>query len=116
MKIAETEREHLSKSKDDAETLLGKEREIQSKQNLLYQIHASVEEQNVLELKERHEKLSENLAHEKSKISDTRTRLKDAKDKYDHITKEHNAMNQELQQCNSVRIIDIIIFHQSYIQ
>ena len=116
LKIAETEREHLSKSKDDAEAFLGKEREIQTKQNLLYQIHAYVEEQNVVELDERHQILSSKLAHEKSKISETRSHLKEAKDKYDHITKEHNAMNQELQQCNSVRIIDNIIFRQSYIQ
>ena len=103
LKTSETEREHLSKSKDDAENYLRKEREIQSKKNLLYQINAFIAHQNVSAFTERQDKLAEKLAHEKSKIAATSSSLREAKEKYDLITKEHNAMNQELQSCNSVR-------------
>lgn len=109
LKTSETEREHLSKSKDDAENYLGKEREIQTKKNLLYQINAFVEQKNVLELQERQEKLSVKLAHEKSKIAATSSSLKEAKEKYDRITKEHTAMNHELQSCNSVKTSAVLM-------
>lgn len=109
LKTSETEREHLSKSKDDAENYLGKEREIQTKKNLLYQINAFVAQQNVSAFQERQEKLSEKLAHEKSKIAAASSSLKEAKEKNDRITKEHAAMNQELQSCNSVSMSAILM-------
>ena len=109
LKTSEAEREYYSKSKDDAENFLRKERDIQIQRNLLYQMQASQAQQNVSVYTERQKQFSEKLDHEKSKLSATSSSLKVAKDKYDVLTKEHNAMNQELQRCNSVRIL-IILF------
>ena len=105
MKTSEVERENLVKSKDDAERYLVKEREIQTKKNIIYQINASIAEQNVVEFQEREKNLSEKLAHEKSKVSANSVRLKEAKGKCDNISEQHAAVSNELQRCNSVKLL-----------
>jgi structural maintenance of chromosome 4 len=77
VKAVEKEKDSLESAKQEAEALLGKEREIRRKQNILYQIHAMNASQQAEKYSEQMEDATQRLEEARGRIKDEELRCKE---------------------------------------
>ena len=77
VKAVEKEKENLEGAKQEAEALLGKEREIRRKQNILYQIHYMKAEKECVRLTEKKEGAAKQLDAEREKVAQANKRIEE---------------------------------------
>lgn len=111
LKIAEKERDNLSGSKLEAEAFIEKEKDIRRKKNILYQVLEGSANESAAELTTKHERATEKLTHEKSKLVDSEKRLAVIQAEYEKIKAEHNKVETELQKCTTVCFIQYYSYH-----
>ena len=97
VKAVEKEKESLSGAKQEAEALLGKEREIRRKRNILYQVNCMKETKAIETLTEKKEDAERNLEAEKEKQSNNVQRVQQLEDALKQQTKEYNKIRDELE-------------------
>jgi len=96
MKTAETQRDNLKDSKEEAELFLSKEREIRVHNNKLYQIHISNAQDNVKEVTNKLQDFTMKMDKEKAKLVEVESALAEKKQVYEKTVAEYESINDEL--------------------
>ena len=96
VKAVEREKENLEGAKQEAEALLGKEREIRRKQNILYQVNAMRAEKEATKYLQQKETLSEQLQVERERVLQARKRIKEIESDLTEQRKDYDASYKEL--------------------
>lgn len=96
VKAVEKEKNNLEGAKQEAEALLGKDREIRRKRNILYQINAMKETKIITEISEKKEEVAQKLEAERAKESHTVERVKQIENALKEQTREYNRIHDEL--------------------
>ena len=111
VKAAEKEKDGLSSAKIEAEALVGKDREIRRKKNILYQIHVMNAEKDGEGASNEREVLVEQLEN------DVRTKLMEADERVNEIEngmsgqkKEYDAVYAELTETKEVRFVCVHVY------
>jgi structural maintenance of chromosome 4 len=98
VKAVEKEKDNLEGAKQEAEALLGKEREIRRKQNVMFQIHAMKVEKESTKLTERKEALDGKLTQERDKVAKANQRIEEIESGLADQRKDYKATFEELKQ------------------
>jgi len=98
VKAVEKEKDNLESAKLEAEALLGKEREIRRKQNVLYQINAFNCEQEANHYSQKRTQVQEQLEAERAKLSKANERVQEIEDGLTAQRKEYEKIHDELKQ------------------
>jgi structural maintenance of chromosome 4 len=98
VKAVEREKDNLEGAKQEAEALLGKERDIRRKQNILYQIHAMRADKESDKYTQQNETLTEKLEVERERVAETRKRIKEIESGLAEQRKDYDASYKELKQ------------------
>lgn len=77
VKAVEKEKDNLEGAKQEAEALLGKERDIRRKQNILYQIHGMKAEKEMAKVNEKKAAVEASLESEREKIKQADARIQE---------------------------------------
>jgi len=96
VKAVEREKENLEGAKQEAEALLGKERDIRRKQNILYQIHAMRADKESTKYTQQKEKISEQLEVERERVAQARKRIEEIESGLVEQRRDYEASFQEL--------------------
>lgn len=96
VKVVEKEKDNLEGAKQEAEALLGKEREIRRKQNLLYQIHGMRAHQEAENVTEKKDKVTQKLAEERERLVKANARIEEIESGLVEQRKEYGAVFAEL--------------------
>ena len=96
VKAVEKEKDNLEGAKQEAEALLGKEREIRRKQNLLYQIHAMKADKEGSALVEKKENVQQKLEQEKERLANADLRIEEIESGIAEQKAEYDAVFAEL--------------------
>ena len=96
VKAVEKEKDNLEGAKQEAEALLGKEREIRKKQNILYQIHAMDVEKESKKLTEKKEEVEQQLAQEREKVAQANGRIEEIESGLKEQRNDYEATFNEL--------------------
>ena len=111
VKAAEKEKDGLSSAKIEAEALVGKDREIRRKKNILYQIHVMNAEKDGEGASNERKVLVEQLEN------DVRTKLMEADERVNEIEngmsgqkKEYDAVYAELTETKEVRLVYVYVY------
>ena len=96
VKAVEKEKDNLSGAKAEAEALLGKERDIRRKRNVLYQIHRMNETKTIEKVTENKVAVEEKLAAEKEKGSQAVERARELEKALKKQTKQYDKIHDEL--------------------
>ena len=86
--------------KAEAEAYQDKEKEIRRKKNILYQIDEGKATESAAKLKEKLDEATQKLADERKKLQENELRFSSVKETHDLTTREHNAVDSELQKAN----------------
>jgi structural maintenance of chromosome 4 len=98
VKAVEKEKDCLEAAKQEAEALLGKEREIRRKQNILYQVHLMNVDTEKERVETKLESAATKLEEEREKLSKTNQRVKEIEDGVVEQRNEYNQVHSELKQ------------------
>jgi structural maintenance of chromosome 4 len=98
VKAVEKEKDSLENAKLEAEALLGKEREIRRKQNILYQIHAMKTEQEAGHYTAKKTKAEEVLQAERERLEKANERVQEIESGLSEQRKEYEKIHEELKQ------------------
>merc|ERR1712161_44365 len=96
VKAVEREKDNLEGAKQEAEALLGKERDIRRKQNILYQIHAMKADKESEKYTQQKETISEKLELERERVAQARKRIKEIENGLVKQRKDYDASYKEL--------------------
>jgi structural maintenance of chromosome 4 len=96
VKAVEKEKSNLEGAKQEAEALLGKDREIRRKRNILYQINAMKETKVIDSLTEKKTEVQEKLDAEREKENSTVERVHELEKALKEQTKGYNKIHDEL--------------------
>jgi structural maintenance of chromosome 4 len=96
VKAVEKEKDNLEGAKQEAEALLGKEREIRRKQNILYQIHSMRADKEGTKISQKKEKAAEKLTGEREKIAQANQRIEEIESGLADQRKDYEATFNEL--------------------
>ena len=96
VKAVEREKENLEGAKQEAEALLGKEREIRRKQNILYQVNAMRADKESIKFSEQREEISKRLNDEREKVSQARQRIEEIESTLTEQRKDYDNTFSEL--------------------
>jgi len=96
VKAVEKEKDNLEGAKQEAEALLGKDREIRRKRNILFQINSMKETKAIESLTEKKTVTDEKLAAEKEKASGTKNEVKKLEKRLNAQSKEYDKICTEL--------------------
>jgi len=96
VKAVEREKDSLEGAKQEAEALIGKEREIRRKQSILYQINAMLASNETAKYTEQKEELSEKLKGERERVADARKRIKEIEKNLKEQRKDYDNTYNEL--------------------
>mmetsp|Transcript_40140 Transcript_40140/g.83997 ORF Transcript_40140/g.83997 Transcript_40140/m.83997 type:complete len:1377 (+) Transcript_40140:128-4258(+) len=96
VKAAEKEKDGLAGAKAEAEALVGKDREVRRKKNVLFQIHSMHARNEGENAAEQREGLVEQLEAEKSKLTEADGRVAEIEDGIVDQKKEYDAVHAEL--------------------
>lgn len=96
VKAVEREKENLEGAKLEAEALLGKERDIRRKQNILYQVHAMRADKEAAKYTEQQESLSKKLEVERERVVEARKRIEEIESGLTKQRKEYDESYMEL--------------------
>ena len=96
VKAVEREKENLEGAKQEAEALLGKEREIRRKQNILYQVNAMRADKESIKFSEQREEISNRLNDEREKVSQARQRIEEIESTLTEQRKDYDNTFSEL--------------------
>lgn len=98
VKALEKEKDSLESAKMEAEALLGKDREIRRKQNILYQIHGARAEHEVEHYTSKKNKAEEVLHKERERLSAANERVKEIESGLSEQRVEYEKIHEELKQ------------------
>jgi structural maintenance of chromosome 4 len=98
VKAVEKEKDALESAKLEAEALLGKEREIRRKQNILYQIHAMKAEQEAEHYTGKKTKAEQVLQAERERLENANERVHEIESGLSEQRKEYEKIHDELKQ------------------
>jgi len=96
VKAAEKEKDGLAGAKREAEALVGKDREIRRKKNILFQIHSMHARHEGEEAAERREQLAEELEAERSKLTEADERVTEIENGMAGEKAEYDRVHAEL--------------------
>jgi len=96
VKAVEREKENLEGAKQEAEALLGKEREIRRKQNILYQVNAMRVDKESTKYTEQKEALSKQLEVERERVVQARKRIEEIESNLTEQRKDYDVTYNEL--------------------
>mmetsp|Transcript_25360 Transcript_25360/g.48677 ORF Transcript_25360/g.48677 Transcript_25360/m.48677 type:complete len:1374 (+) Transcript_25360:115-4236(+) len=96
VKAAEKEKDGLAGAKAEAQALVGKDREIRRKKNILYQIHAMYARREGKGAYDQREELHERLEAERAKLSAADERVSEIESGLAAQTKEYNKTHAQL--------------------
>lgn len=96
VKAVEKEKESLEGAKLEAEALLGKEREIRRKKNILFQINKMEAERGMKETQQSEEELQKKLDEERSKVKEINDRVHEIENGLAIQTSDYEKANEEL--------------------
>ena len=96
VKAVEKEKDSLQSAKLEAEALLGKEREIRRKQNILFQIHAAKAQKEIDFFKEKSQKVQEKLEVERQKMAEANERVREIEEALVERRKNYDIIYDEL--------------------
>jgi structural maintenance of chromosome 4 len=96
VKAVEREKENLEGAKQEAEALLGKEREIRRKQNILYQVNAMRVDQESTKYTEQKETLTSQLEVERERVVQARKRIEEIESNLTEQRKDYDVTYNEL--------------------
>jgi len=96
VKAVEREKDNLEGAKQEAEALLGKEREIRRKQNILYQVNAMRADREAMKFTEQKEELSNKLAAERERVVQARKRIEEIEGNLTEQRQDYNNTYNEL--------------------
>lgn len=96
VKSVEKEKDNLEGAKQEAEALLGKDREIRRKRNILVQMNSMKETKAIEQLTEEKSEATEQLETEKEKMSEAKSDVKELEKGLKKQTKEYNKLCEEL--------------------
>jgi structural maintenance of chromosome 4 len=96
VKAVEREKDNLEGAKQEAEALLGKEREIRRKQNILYQVNAMRADNEALKYTEQKETLTKQLEVERERVVQARKRIEEIESNLTDQRKDYDASYNEL--------------------
>ena len=96
VKAVEKEKNNLEGAKQEAEALLGKDREIRRKRNILYQINTMKEFKTIASATEKKQVVEEKLEAERKKESHNAERVRELENALKEQTKEYDKIHDEL--------------------
>eukprot|EP00978_Attheya_sp_CCMP212_P035706 scaffold157035_cov37-Attheya_sp.AAC.2 len=96
VKAVEKEKESLEGAKVEAEALLGKEREIRRKKNILYQIHSMEVGKDAEKADTKRTDILEELEEERVRLKASDDRVKEIEDGLSAQTREYEKIHEEL--------------------
>ncbi|KAL7431823.1 hypothetical protein ACHAXM_002828 [Skeletonema potamos] len=96
VKAAEKEKDGLAGAKAEAQSLIGKDRDIRRKKNILYQIHSMVARKEGEEAQEQREELVEQLEAERLKLQEADERVAEIENGMGEEKKEYDKVYKEL--------------------
>ena len=96
VKAAEKEKDGLAGAKAEAQSLVGKDREIRRKKNILYQIHGMHARRERSEAQEQREELSEQLEADRARLSAVDERVGEIESGLVAQTKEYDVIHKQL--------------------
>lgn len=96
VKAVEREKDNLEGAKQEAEALLGKEREIRRKQNILYQVNAMRADKEAIKFTEQKEELANKLALERERVVQARKRIEEIEGNLTEQRQDYNNTYNEL--------------------
>lgn len=96
VKAAEKEKDGLADAKAEAEALMGKDREIRRKKNILFQIHAMHARNEKEEASKERDKFAEKMESQRSKLIEADSRVTEIEDGMADQKKEYDAVYVEL--------------------
>jgi structural maintenance of chromosome 4 len=96
VKAVEKEKDALESAKQEAESLLKKDREIRSKQNILYQLHLMKTNTDLSKLGEKKSSVETKLASEREHLESSKARVQDLEDGLKKQKKEYDTTYAEL--------------------
>ena len=96
VKAVEREKENLEGAKQEAEALLGKEREIRRKQNILYQVNAMRVDKESMKFSEQTVELANQLEVERERVMHSRKRIEEIESNLTGQRNDYNVTYNEL--------------------
>ena len=96
VKAAEKEKDGLAGAKAEAQSLIGKDRDIRRKKNILFQIHSMVARKEGEEAQEQREELVEQLEAERLKLKEADERVAEIENGMGEEKKEYDKVYKEL--------------------
>eukprot|EP00584_Thalassiosira_punctigera_P008532 CAMPEP_0172534302 /NCGR_PEP_ID=MMETSP1067-20121228/6717_1 /TAXON_ID=265564 ORGANISM="Thalassiosira punctigera, Strain Tpunct2005C2" /NCGR_SAMPLE_ID=MMETSP1067 /ASSEMBLY_ACC=CAM_ASM_000444 /LENGTH=1372 /DNA_ID=CAMNT_0013319079 /DNA_START=196 /DNA_END=4314 /DNA_ORIENTATION=- len=96
VKAAEKEKDGLAGAKAEAEAMVGKDREIRRKKNVLFQIHSMHARREGEEAAEQREGLAEELEAERAKLTDADGRVSEIEDGMADQKRDYDQVHAEL--------------------
>ena len=97
-KVAEKDRDNLKGAKEEAQTYLDLERDVQRKQNVLYQVNELQASKNADAFSENMQEKQDSLAAEREKIAESDRLLKEKESEYEKMSKKYKDVFDEKDQ------------------
>jgi structural maintenance of chromosome 4 len=96
LKQAEKERDNLSSSKEEAENFLNKEKNLRSKQNILFQVEETIDLKKLELLNKKLEETATKLEAEKLKFAEHNESMASKEITYKSVLNDYNSIEKEL--------------------